>query len=195
MSPIPVLLGRFDSTVRQFLKFGLVGGAGVLVNMAVYMVANQVAIHAFGSHEYDAFLPLPGTERAIRNYIVYAVLAFLVANLFNFVWNRRWTFKDHHGEAAPFWKEFLPFLLVGSVAQVLGLVILQLLMNRNSPLYLSADYFTDGSPFWSRRAYWAQLIQIVCVMPINFLVNKLWTFRAVRQRHSAATAADRARHP
>ena len=74
----------------------------------------------------------------------------------------------------------IPFLLVGSLAQLAGIVILQLLMNTGSPLYLDHEFFVDGEPFWRRRVYWAQFIQILLVMPVNFVVNKVWTFRAVR---------------
>lgn len=181
MSP-SALVARYGNSLREFIKFGLIGGSGVLVNMVVFALANNIAIHVFDSHEYDAFLALPGTDRAIRNYIVYSVVAFLVANLYNFVLNRHWTFKQ--GEKAPFLKEYGPFLLVGGVAQVLGIVILQLLMNPGSPVYLAHEFFVNGEPFWRRRVYWAQLLQIVVVMPINFVVNKLWTFRAVRRRHA-----------
>ncbi|MDO5534886.1 MAG: GtrA family protein [Propionibacteriaceae bacterium] len=186
MSPSSSFLGRYRATVEQFVKFGLIGGAGVLVNMLTVAVVNAIGVHVFGVADKDPFIPLPGTERALRFYIVYAGIAFLVANLFNFWWNRHWTFKDHHGKPAPFFQEFLPFLLVGSVAQGIGFVILYLLRNETSPLYLSHPFFTYDGPWWTQRLYWAQLIQIICVMPINFLVNKLWTFRVVRQRHAAS---------
>lgn len=186
MSPSTSFLGRYDNTVRQFVKFGLIGGAGVLVNLATVAVAHNLGFHLFGVEDGDPFIPLPGTDRALRFYILYAALAFLVANVFNFWWNRHWTFKDHHGAPAPFMKEFLPFLLVGSVAQLAGFVILFLLRNPTSALYLSQAFFTDTGPAWTKRLYWAQLIQIICVMPINFVVNKLWTFNAVRHRHAAS---------
>lgn len=195
MNPVQSFWSRWGNSAREFVSFGLIGGSGVLVNMVVYVLANQVAIHGFGSDEYGRFLtiPVPGEDWSIRNYLVYSVIAFLVANLYNFVLNRHLTFR---GEGrAPFAKEYLPFLVVGSIAQLAGLVILQLLLNRESPLYLSADFFVDGSPFWQRRAYWANLIQIVLVMPINFVVNKLWTFRAVRRRHAASTPLDTAGRP
>nr|WP_269779594.1 GtrA family protein [Propioniciclava soli] len=120
----------------------------------------------------------------MRYYIVYAGIAFLVANLVNFLANRAWTFR-HQGARAPFLTELLPFLTVGAAAQLVGFVILFALRNENSPLYLSAGFFTDDGPWWTKRLYWAQLIQIVLVMPINFVVNKLWTFRVVRRRHHA----------
>lgn len=191
MSLSTSFLGRYDSTARQFVKFGLIGGAGVLVNLATVALANAIGVNVFGVGDKQAFIPLPGTDRALRFYIVYAGIAFLVANLFNFLWNRHWTFKDHHGAPAPFLKEFVPFLSVGAAAQLVGFVILYLLRNETSPFYLSHPFFTYDGPWWTLRLLWAQLIQIVCVMPINFLANKLWTFRAVRLRHAAGTADTR----
>lgn len=179
---VTALWRRHRTSIREFLTFGLIGGSGVLVNMAVFALANNIAHHVFGSSEYDRFITFSGTDWSIRNYLVYSVIAFLAANVYNFVLNRYVTFKTEH--RAPFLKEYVPFLLVGSVAQVVALIILQLLLNRNSPLYLSADFFVDGSPFWRRRVYWANLIAIVIVMPVNFVVNKVWTFRAVRRRHA-----------
>lgn len=191
VSPSPIaFLGRYENTVRQFVKFGLIGAAGVLVNLTTVAIANFIGVTVFGVDDKDAFIPLPGTDRALRYYIVYAAIAFLVANVFNFLWNRHWTFKNHHGAPAPFMKEFVPFLLVGSVAQLVGFVILYLLRNETSPLYLSHPFFTYDGPWWTSRLLWAQFIQVLCVMPINFLVNKLWTFRAVRRRHAASLDAD-----
>ncbi len=64
--------------------------------------------------------------------------------------------------------------------------------NPTSPFYLPQPwFFTDDGPGLQARVYWAQLIQIVLVMPINFVVNKLWTFRAVRRRHAASTPPGR----
>lgn len=179
---LSALWRRYRTSVREFLSFGMIGGSGVLVNMAVFALANNIAIHVFGSHEYDRFIVFPGTDWSIRNYLVYATLAFLVANLYNFVLNRHLTFRGDG--RAPFLKEYLPFLIVGSIAQLAALVMLQLLLNRGSPLYLGADFFVDGSPFWRRRAYWANLIAIIVVMPVNFVVNKLWTFRSVRRQYA-----------
>ncbi|MFT3877715.1 MAG: GtrA family protein [Propioniciclava sp.] len=185
MSALGNLWGRWGNSVRELVKFGLVGGAGVGVNIVTVALAHNIGFHMFGVQDLDAFIPVPGTDLALRFYIVYAGIAFLVANLFNFLWNRYWTFR-HQGARAPFWKEFMPFLTVGAVAQLVGFGILFALRNEHSPFYLSDPFFTDAGAFWTRRLYWAQLIQIVLVMPINFVVNKLWTFRAVRRRHAAS---------
>lgn len=187
MNAAAALVNRYRHSMVQFVQFGLIGGAGILVNMLTVAICHNIGFHGMGISDTDPVWNLPGTSYNVRAYHVYAIVAFLVANLFNFVWNRHWTFRS--GERAPFWKEFGPFLLVGSVAQMVGLVILTLLQNPGSPLFLSHPFFTSTGPAWTKRLYWAQLIQVLCVMPINFVVNKLWTFRAVRRRHAESQAS------
>ena len=178
---------RHRQSLRQFVQFGLIGGGGVAVNMVMVAICAQIGTHVAHVHDYDPVFPIPGTSFNVRYYLVYALVAFIGANMFNFVLNRHWTFRSIH--RAPFIKEYLPFLLVGAVAQLVGFGILVALRNPGSPLYLSSDFFVDGVPFWRRRLYWAQMIQIVLVMPVNFVVNKLWTFRAVRRRHHGEDVA------
>ena len=172
---------RHSRSLRQFVQFGLIGGAGVAVNMVIVAICAQIGTHVGHVHDYDPVFGIPATNFSVRYYLLYALVAFLGANVFNFVWNRHWTFRS--ANRAPFMKEFLPFLLVGAVAQLVGFGILVALRNPASPVYLSSDFFVDTTPFWRRRLYWAQMIQIVLVMPVNFIVNKLWTFQAVRRRH------------
>ena len=180
--------GRLSRTVRQFVKFGLVGGLGVLVNQVVLVLANIVGRDLLGLSDYRLPLfPIPGTAFNVRLYMLYAFLAFLVANLTNFVINRHWTFK---GAKAPFLKEYWPFLLVGVGAEVVGQVLLISMLNPTSPFHLSDQIFDDSTGLRT-KLYWANLIKIVLVTPVNFVLNKLWTFRAVRNKH-AATAGDAA---
>ena len=46
-------------------------------------------------------------------------------------------------------------------------------------------WFHENAGLQSRE-YWAQLFTIVITTPINFIANKLWTFRHVRNRHAAS---------
>lgn len=92
-------------------------------------------------------------------HLVAAVIAFCFAVTNNFLWNRHWTFKatdDHAGFQAA------RFLVVSLVALGFNLVVLELLVN-----------FGIGEiP--------AQAVAIVCATPLNFVGNKLWSFRADR---------------
>jgi len=174
---------RHGLVLRQFVKFGLVGGAGVVVNMLVTIALNKAnggtvnaqrpLLHLWGPYyfRYTTFVWLG---------------AFAVAVLFNFVLNRYWTFR--HGAKAPFWREFWPFVLVGSVAAAVGIFVKLAFTNPTSPVYLPEPWWHENAGLASRE-YWSQLFTIVLTMPVNFVVNKLWTFTAVRRRHAESLAA------
>jgi putative flippase GtrA len=165
--------------MTQLGKFALVGGIGVIVNQTIFVLANIVGRDLLGVRDRGVLFPIPFTEFNIRNYHLYMLLGFLVANLGNFLLNRAWTFKsDKH---ASFWREYLPFLAVGLAAQVVGFLLMTLLMNPTSPLCLPDAIFDDSSGLRT-KSYWANLIVIVCVTPVNFLLNKVWTFRAIRSK-------------
>ncbi len=123
--------------------------------------------------------PVPFTDYFVRYVHLVWIVAFLVANVWNFQLNRRWTFRATRGSS--WWRQFWPFLAVGSAAAATGLVIITGLTHPESPIYLPDPYFHEQAGLRS-RFYWAQLITIVVTMPINFVVNKLWTFRSVRHR-------------
>jgi putative flippase GtrA len=89
----------------QLLQFGLVGGSGYVVNLAVFAVLNG----AFDIH-----------------YIGAAILAFCVAVTNNFWWNRHWTFDDAKHRHAGF--QAARFFTVSVLALVINLIALKLLV-------------------------------------------------------------------
>jgi putative flippase GtrA len=121
----------------QLVRFGIVGGVGFVVNLAVY----TLCVHAFGI-----------------DYHVAAVVAWLVAVLNNFVLNRHWTF-DARGGRARF--QAVRFLLISVVALGFSLVLLSLLVETAGLAKVPA-----------------QALAVAASMPLNFLGNKLWSFRA-----------------
>jgi hypothetical protein len=52
-------------------------------------------------------------------------------------------------------------------------------MHPHSPVSLPTDVFDDTTGL-RNRLYWSQLIVIGVVTPLSFVLNKLWTFAAVR---------------
>jgi putative flippase GtrA len=172
------LYTRYRHVLRQFVKFGLVGGAGVVVNMLVAIGMNK--LNGGTVNAQNILFAIPGTPFNFRFTSLVWIVAFLVANLFNFQLNRSWTFRGTRH--APWLTEFWPFLAVGSAAAAVGLFIKVALTNPNSPVYLPEPWFHENAGLQSRE-YWAQLITIVVTMPVNFIVNKLWTFRHIRNKH------------
>lgn len=174
---------RHRHSLVQFLRFGLVGGVGVVVNQVVLVATNVIARDGFGLGHDDVLLRLLPTSYNVRNYHVYVMIAFLAANFCNFLLNRYWTFRSE--KRASLWREYLPFLIVGLGAQMVGLLLITAFMHPNSPIGLPSDVF-DNSSGLRNKLYWANLLTIACVTPVNFVFNKLWTFSAVRNRHSGA---------
>ena len=161
-------------------RFGLVGGSGVLVNLVVTIIARKI-----GGDEQGVSWNLPLTEFNVRWYHVFSTIGFLFANVWNFQLNRLWTFKS--SKHAGWLGEYFPFLAVGLLGQLIGLLILTALMHPGSIFSLSTTYF-DNSTGFRTRFYWAQLITIGVVTPISFVLNKIWTFSAVRGNTKVALA-------
>jgi putative flippase GtrA len=168
-------LRRHRRNALQFGRFALVGGTGVAINLVVLIMVKRL-----GPSPENPIAALHPTAFHVRWYHVYSTIAFLVANLWNFQLNRWWTFRT--AKHTSWWREYWPFLAVGMLGQVIGLVLLTLLMHRGSPLSLPTGVLDDSTGLRT-RLYWAQLIVIVVVTPLSFVLNKIWTFAAVRSHH------------
>ncbi len=129
--------------LRQFVKFSLVGGSGVFVNLAVFN-ATLLSWQLVTGH------------MGLRASYVANGLGFVVSVTSNYYLNRRWTFRST-GRVAT---EFPKFLTVSVVAYLVNLGI-----------------FTVAHTVLDLRGNLSQLIAIACVMPVNFVANKLWSFR------------------
>lgn len=163
---------RHRRNLGLLFRFALVGATGVVVNLLTL-----VALRRLGPHFDDAVIGLGASDFSLRWYHVFSTVAFFVANLSNFQLNRTWTFRS--SRHSRWWQEYGPFLAVGLGSQIVGLALLTLLMHPHSPVSLPAGVFDDSSGLRT-RLYWAQLVVIVLVTPLSFVLNKLWTFAAVR---------------
>ena len=86
-----------------------------------------------------------------------ATMAFVVALANNFVWNRAWTFKAGDGHAG---FQAARFVVVSLVAFAFSLLVLFMLVELAGVAKVPA-----------------QAVAIVAATPLNFLGNKLWSFR------------------
>ena len=118
---------------NQFVRFCAVGASGYAVNLAVY-----AALLAAGLH-----------------YLAAAAVAFLVAAVNNYLWNRAWTFGTSD---AP---------VLGQGARAIVVSALSLGANQ---LFLFA-LVSGGAGHLA-----AQAVAIVLATPFSFAANKLWAF-------------------
>jgi putative flippase GtrA len=135
----------------QFARFCAVGASGYAVNLAVYAALLQAGLH----------------------YLVAAAIAFLVAAVSNYAWNRTWTF---HTSGAP---------VLGQGARALVVSGLSLAANQLFLVVLVAA----GAHHLA-----AQAVAIVLATPFSFAANKLWAFAepsAVGEPQPVAARSDR----
>jgi len=113
MSPATELAYRISAAARrpaswvQLCKFGLVGGSGYLINLAVF----ALLAGSFGVH-----------------HAVAAVGAFCVAVTNNFLWNRYWTFGPGDGPAH---FQAARFFTVSLASLGLNIAVLELLITNH----------------------------------------------------------------
>ena len=183
------LLDWYHGGLGQFLKFSIVGASGVLVNLVVAFAAKKISpfIWPEAGDVANVIFPIPGTHYNIRWYMVFSMFAFIVANLSNYQLNRIWSFKSEHH--ATWLKELLPFFTVGLLAQLVGMVLERALMTVGSPIELPTSVFDDSTGLRTKW-YWAHLIMICVTIPISFVLNKFWTFRAIRRHPEQSEPAD-----
>jgi putative flippase GtrA len=121
--------------VMQFVKFGIVGVSNTVLSLAVY----AVLLKAFGVA-----------------YLAASAIAFAVGTVNGFMWNSRWTFRDHVGDALTPVRWF--------VVQGFGLAA-----NEGLVFVFVHDAGLD------------KLVGQVCTTAIvtvcTFVVNRAWTFR------------------
>lgn len=138
--------------LKRLIKFGIVGGSGVLVNMGIFYILN---------------------EFFLIDYSISGIIAIELSIINNFSWNHLWTWRDRKTEKTKTvvllgfssrWNSFLLRLVkYHMVAGISGLVnygVLRLLV--------------DGL-VWNK--YLSNLIGIGMAMAINFIINHKWTFR------------------
>jgi putative flippase GtrA len=119
--------------VWQLVRFCCVGGSGYALNLVSFRLA-------------DGLMP----------YVPAFTIAFVLAALSNFVWNRLWTFPDAGGRPH---HQLARFLTVSAAALGLDLTLLSTLVQWGSVAKLPAA-----------------AIAIAAVTPVSFLANKHWSF-------------------
>ena len=141
----------------RYLKFGIVGASGTVVNLLVLYLGHEYLFAAIEASYKKPYLSL--------------ALAITLATVNNFTWNRLWTWSDRvrtleAQEAQPvslrlLGMEFGQYVTASAFGSALQYVLTLLLSG-------SMDYRI------------ANVIAIVAASVSNFLANDRWTFRRNR---------------
>lgn len=141
----------------RYLKFGIVGASGMVVNMVVLYLAQEYLFAAI-------------TDPKQRLYPSLA-LAIALATVNNFTWNRLWTWADRVQAANAHQQQQQAHLPLAVMVGQLSRYALA------SWLGIALQY---GLTLWlAHHLYYllANVIAIVIASVSNFLANDYWTFR------------------
>ena len=123
-------------TGNQFIRFALVGGSGVFVNLAVY----SASIYLLHFH-----------------YLLAATFSFLVAMTNNFILNLRWTFKTHNQGIKAIRDQYLRYAMVTMVSYGINMAALWLLVDlwlwHKISAQLAAIFITTLSNFLGSKLW------------------------------------------
>lgn len=145
------------------MKFGLVGGTGIIVDFAVFNLLRTTVL----SPDESRWGPLWAT-----------VIATIVAILWNWVGNRLWTFREHRRDAGAT-REAVEFFLVSLAGMVIGLI----------PLWVS-HYLLDFTSIAADNI--AKFIGIGIGSVFRFVLYRWWVY-APHRRPEAEAGLDAAR--
>jgi dolichol-phosphate mannosyltransferase len=140
--------------IKSFVKFGLVGASGVIVNMIVYTTLITMEV----------------------NYLVAATVAFLFAVSSNFYLNFIWTFKGK-GEGKSVRKKYFHFFTISLVNFLINLLVLRIVvefLSGNKWSYdIISEYVTNPKNIIKIIA---QIVGIGVATFFNFFGNYFITF-------------------
>ena len=124
-----------SEVIRRFARFATVGVLATVTHTGVFATA---------------------IETTPIDPVAANVLAFSVAVLVGFAFNRRWTFADHGGEDAQLWR-----YVIAALAGLAG----------NTLIMYIAVHVMHWSP------YVGLALSIVSMPPLTFTLNQVWVFR------------------
>jgi putative flippase GtrA len=141
----------------RYIKFGIVGASGTVVNLVVLHLGHEYVFNAIEASFKKPYLSL--------------ALAIAVATVNNFTWNRLWTWSDRvrtlEADMQPvsirlLGMEFGQYVTASAFGSALQYVLTLLLSG-------SMDYRI------------ANIVAIVAASVSNFLANDRWTFKRDRE--------------
>ncbi len=154
----------WQSKLGRFIKFGLVGGSGVVVNLVVFQVSFFLLQGSIGSAD-------------VRHTV--ANLCGIVVSIFtNFLLNDGWTWGDRiKGARSDWFKRLARYYATCSIAALCQLGVASLLFSlvfKDLPAFaILGVNIMPQIPL---------LIGIICGMAINFPLSHFWAFRNARSQ-------------
>ena len=124
--------------IGRFLRFGVVGLTGVLVDFLVLGICSQIMGFSLAETK---------TNLGQSQILISKIIAVEVAILNNFIWNDRWTFRDRG--TGTWWMRFLKFNLACTIGAVINIALLLVLVKLGMNLWLANLIAIGVSTAWN----------------------------------------------
>ncbi len=174
------LVGRVRALIQnkefeRFWKFAVVGTIGAVIDFGTFR-----GLLALGWLD-NVELSLIG-KAALTGVGIAGTIAFTMAVISNFIWNRYWTYPDSRSKSVA--SQLVTFFLVNIVGILIRIPILELLSKPFDNLAHSilpglagkmAAIMGEGAV--GENMAW--VLAVVIVMFWNFFVNRYWTYNDV----------------
>ncbi|MFT4702727.1 MAG: putative flippase GtrA [Bradymonadia bacterium] len=183
MSPLRALAHKLPPEQRRFIKFAIVGGSGVFVNLTIAAIAEKLLRHQHP--DGSLVLPFFGEQPwATMASAIGIALGILVSIFTNFVVNDRWTWGDREkGGDGDWFRRCLRFYLTNGIAASLQFAVALFAYKLLGPSAAVVEGWLSQLPHLLQlssqtlRTAGGSFIGIAVATPLNYVVNNLWTFK------------------
>ena len=136
------------NSIVQFIKFGIVGVSNTLISYLLYV----------------AVLLLLKQANILQNinYLVAQFVAFVLSVLWSFYWNNRMVFVLEENQTRNIWKALLKTYISYSFTGI----------------FLNSALLVLWVQIFHISEFIAPIINLLVSVPLNFIINKFWAFRA-----------------
>ena len=138
-------------SLMQFVKFGLVGVSNTLLSFGLFWLSSHLFDQAHAFHDN-------------QTYIAWAsnAIAFILSVLWSFYWNNKMVFTLEEGQKRHMGKALLKTYIAYSV----------------SGIFLNSFLLWFWVDLIGISKLLAQFIDLFIDVPVNFIINKFWAFKA-----------------
>ena len=149
--------------LKRFLKFGIVGGFGTIINITIFAILNFAGI----------------------NYIISSIIAFIIAATSNYILNQIWVFSDRgHKASKTLWLKFMYISIFSLNINIIVLYFMEkFIMPKlltfyipNKIILITANILNTNTINKITTLY-SQCIGIGFSMIFNFIGNNYITFK------------------
>lgn len=161
---------RQNKEFERFWKFAVVGVIGAVIDYGTFTTLNALGVLD------NVIWRLPFNLR-ITGLGISGGIAFTLAVISNFIWNRYWTYPDSRSK--PLLWQLVTFFAVNIVGIVIRIPIIEIGHRPLGELAARiAPSLSTGTVEWlGETLAWG--IAVVLVMFWNFFVNRYWTYNDV----------------